>query len=60
MRRSQARPIRMIPPHVLAECREKAHTVLAEGKPINRVAALVVVIVWIPLAMLAVFLVAHW
>jgi uncharacterized membrane protein YkvA (DUF1232 family) len=35
--------IRMIPSGVLAECREKARTIAAEGKPVNRVAAVVVV-----------------
>src|SRR5215212_6202650 len=31
--------VRMIPPPVLAECRERAQVVMANGKPINRVAA---------------------
>jgi uncharacterized membrane protein YkvA (DUF1232 family) len=42
--------IRMIPSGVLAECREKARTIAAEGKPVNRVAAVVVVALWISLA----------
>jgi uncharacterized membrane protein YkvA (DUF1232 family) len=44
--------IKMIPPHVLAECRQKARE--AKDRPINRVAALVIVLVWIALAVLAV------
>ena len=52
--------IRMIPAHVLAECRERAREVMAAGKPVNRVAAAVVVAVWVALAALAVFLVAGW
>jgi uncharacterized membrane protein YkvA (DUF1232 family) len=52
--------IRMIPSEVLAECREKARTIAAEGKPVNRVAAVVVVAVWVSLAMLAIWLVAWW
>ena len=52
--------IRMIPAPVLAECRERAREVMAGGKPINRIAAAVVVTVWIALAALAVFLVAGW
>ncbi len=52
--------VRMIPPGVLAECRKKAWTVLAEGKPVNRVAAVVVVAVWVALAALAVFIVGQW
>ncbi len=49
--------VRMIPSHVLAECRQKARAV---AKPVNRGAAVVVVAVWVSLAMLAVYLVAWW
>ncbi len=48
--------IRMIPAEVLAECREKAREL--SKKPVNRVAAVVVVAVWLALAALAVYLVA--
>src|SRR6478672_384442 len=44
---------RMIPPDVLAECREKARSRLAEGKPTNWVAAGVIIAVWVLLAVLA-------
>jgi len=47
--------IRMIPDEVLEDCREKARA--AEGRPVNRVAAVIVVAVWVVLAALAVFLV---
>jgi uncharacterized membrane protein YkvA (DUF1232 family) len=50
--------IKMIPPHVLAECREKARD--AKDKPVNRVAAIVIVFVWIVLAVFAVRLVARF
>ena len=49
--------IRMIPEPVLAECREKARE--KADWPVNRVAAAVVVAVWIALAALAVWLVAR-
>jgi uncharacterized membrane protein YkvA (DUF1232 family) len=49
--------IKLIPPHVLAECRQEARD--AKGRPVNRVAAVVVVVVWIALAALAVGLVAR-
>ena len=49
--------IKMIPPHVLAECRQEARD--AKDGPVNRVAAVVVVVVWIALAALAVGLVAR-
>ncbi len=48
--------IRMIPAEILAECREKAREL--SKKPVNRVAAVVVVAVWLALAALAVYLVA--
>ncbi len=46
--------IRMIPDEVLEDCREKARA--AEGRPVNRVAAVIVVAVWVVLAILAVLL----
>jgi uncharacterized membrane protein YkvA (DUF1232 family) len=48
--------IRMIPAKVLAECREKAKE--RSKKPVNRVAAVVVVAVWLALAALGFYLVA--
>src|SRR6478672_7950858 len=44
---------KMIPPDVLAECREEAQSRLAEGKPTNWVAAGVIIAVWVLLAVLA-------
>jgi uncharacterized membrane protein YkvA (DUF1232 family) len=41
---------RMIPPEVMAECRERARQVIAQGRPVNRVAAAVVVAVWLLVA----------
>ena len=49
--------IKMIPRHVLAECREKARD--AKDRPVNKVAAVVIAIVWMALAVLAVRIVAR-
>jgi hypothetical protein len=50
--------LKMIPPDVLAECREKAQEIIRQGKPVNRVAAAVIIVIWIFLAALtAIFLV---
>jgi uncharacterized membrane protein YkvA (DUF1232 family) len=49
--------IRMIPPQVLTECREEAREMT--DRPISRVAAVVVVAIWVALAALAVWLVAR-
>jgi uncharacterized membrane protein YkvA (DUF1232 family) len=51
--------IKMIPPGILAEHRERAQAVMAAGKPVNWIAAAVVVVVWISLAALAVYLAAR-
>ena len=50
--------IKLMPPGVLAEHRGQAQKIAAEGKVINRTAAVVVVILWVSLAVLAVYVVA--
>jgi len=35
--------LKMIPKDVMTECREKAREIMAQGKPINKVAAAVVI-----------------
>lgn len=42
--------LKMIPAPVLVECREKAQIVMSQGKPINRVAATVIITIWLLLA----------
>jgi uncharacterized membrane protein YkvA (DUF1232 family) len=39
--------LKMIPPPVLAECREQAETVIAPGKPTSWIGAIVVVAIWL-------------
>lgn len=46
--------LRMIPPEVMHECRERARQEETEGKPVNWVAAAVIVAIWVGLAALAV------
>ena len=48
--------IRMIPPVVLTECRDKAREVIKQGKPVNRVAAVIIIGIWLLMAVLAVVL----
>jgi uncharacterized membrane protein YkvA (DUF1232 family) len=52
--------IRMIPVPVLAECRERARDAAEEGGPVNRVAAIAIVAVWLFLATLAVYVLARF
>lgn len=42
--------VRMIPPEILAECRERAGRVSAHGKPGSRTAVAVIVLIWCLLA----------
>ena len=46
----------MIPYPVMEECREKAQEVAKGEKPVNRVAVVIVVAVWLLCVALAVFL----
>jgi len=52
--------VKMIPDPVLAECREKARRASREAKPVSRVAAVVVVAVWLALSGLAVFFIGRF
>jgi uncharacterized membrane protein YkvA (DUF1232 family) len=47
---------KMIPEEVFAECREKAREVDEGEKPVSRVAAIVVVVIWLLCVALAVYL----
>jgi len=39
--------LRMIPPEVMAECRERVQRELDEGRPVNWVAGAVIIAIWI-------------
>jgi uncharacterized membrane protein YkvA (DUF1232 family) len=51
--------LRMIPPAVMDECRARARSELADGKMTGRVAAAVIVALWLALAALAALLIAR-
>lgn len=48
---------KLIPADVLAECRIEAQEVIKQGKPVNKVAAAVIVAIWLILAALSVWLI---
>jgi uncharacterized membrane protein YkvA (DUF1232 family) len=48
--------LKMIPAAVMAESRQKAREVMAQGKPVNRAAAAIIVAVWLLLVALAIVL----
>ena len=50
--------LKMIPPTVMAECREKAQDVMRQGKPINKIAAAIIILIWLALAAAAVVWIA--
>lgn len=47
----------MIPDNVMAESREKAKEIIGQSKPVNRVAAAIIVLIWVLLAALSIALV---
>jgi cytochrome b len=49
--------IKMIPPDVLADCRAEARVRMAQGTPVNRLAAVMIIVIWALLAAIAVVLV---
>lgn len=46
--------LKMIPPPILAECRAKAQAAMSQGKPTNRVAAIIIVAIWLLLVALTI------
>lgn len=46
--------LRIIPPEVMAECQQKSREVMQQGKPVNKLAAAVIIAVWLLLAIVAV------
>jgi|SRR5581483_2657365 len=49
--------LRLVPPHVLEECRARAQAELAGGRPVSRAGAVAIVTIWVLAAMLAVWLI---
>ena len=52
--------LRMIPSPVMAECRERAQLAMGQGKPVNRVAAVIIVLIWLVLAALGIGLLVQF
>lgn len=44
--------IKMVPHSVLAECRARAQETMQNGKPVSRVAGIVIIVIWLLLAAL--------
>jgi uncharacterized membrane protein YkvA (DUF1232 family) len=52
--------VKMIPPLVMEESRAKAKVVIALGKPVNKLAAAIIVLIWIGIAVLVGMFVYRW
>ena len=52
--------LKLIPVEVMADSRVKAKVFMAQGKPVNRVVAVVIVLIWIGLAVLVGAMVYRW
>ncbi len=50
--------LKMIPAEVLAECREKSREVMKQGKPVNKVAAIFIIAIWLVLTVLVIRFIA--
>ncbi len=46
--------LRLIPPHVLVESRQRAELAFASGRPVSRGAVVVIVLIWLALATLGI------
>ena len=52
--------LKMIPKEVLAECREQAKEIMLQGKPVNRIAAMVIILIWIAVATIAIAVMVNY
>ena len=52
--------LKMIPKEVIAEYREQANCIMLKGKPVNWIAAVVIIGIWVGLAILAVAIVSKY
>jgi uncharacterized membrane protein YkvA (DUF1232 family) len=52
--------VKMIPAEVMSESRAKARELMAQGTPVNKVAAAVIVLIWVGLAGLALVILYRW
>ena len=51
--------LKMIPPPVMEESCARAKEIMAQGKPVNLAAAVVIVVIWLTLAALGIFVLAR-
>jgi uncharacterized membrane protein YkvA (DUF1232 family) len=47
--------LKLVPRPVLEECRQQARLAMAQGKPVSRVAAAVIIVIWAVLILVAIY-----
>jgi uncharacterized membrane protein YkvA (DUF1232 family) len=52
--------VKMIPKPVLEECRMNANRLMAQGKPVNKAAAVIIVLIWILVALAVGVAIYRW
>ena len=52
--------VKMIPKPVLEECRMNANRLMAQGKPVNKTAAVIIVLIWILVALAVGVAIYRW
>ena len=52
--------LKMIPEEVMTECRERSQEIMLQGKPVNRIAAIVIIAIWIIFAAIAIDLILNY
>lgn len=52
--------LKMIPKEVLVECREKSREMMLQSKPVNRIAAIVIIAIWVICAAIGVALIGNY
>ena len=51
--------ISMIPKNVMIESREKAQVIIRQGKPVNRIADFIIILIWLALAIMCIAFIVH-
>ena len=52
--------VRLIPPAVLQECRQKAETAFSRDKPKNWIAGTIIIVIWVIVFVLTIFYLRKW
>jgi len=52
--------LKMIPKEVMAECRERSQEIMRQGRPVNRIAATVIIAIWVLFASIAVGIILNY